>query len=137
MSDFFGGDELSSEELRRILRSLPRAGAPDDFESKLLDRVAEIRREHIASHHIAVIHDGSRGRRLAGLASALGAALVVAFGAFELSPGHHVASDTARSVSTFLAAHTLTLPSPPVTVDAPDRIAAMPPTTAGEATSPS
>jgi hypothetical protein len=63
------------EELRDMLRSLPRHEAPGDFEPELMRRIASVRRRHGL---LGVLHTAARTEWVGGLLSAAVAAVVVA-----------------------------------------------------------
>jgi hypothetical protein len=91
----------SEEELRELLRSLPRREAPGDFEPELMRRVAGIRRRRGV---LSVLHTGARAEWMGGAVSAAVAAVVVAGGWLFMSSGEPSATTGAPVVATSPAA---------------------------------
>ena len=107
MSDHdFDTNGLSEEELRELLRSLPRRDAPGDFEPELMRRVAGIRRRRGV---LSVLHTGARAEWVGGVVSATVAAVVVA-GAWLFM----CAGDPADSTNAPAAASPIVAVAPPV-----------------------
>jgi hypothetical protein len=113
MSDHdFDTNGPSDEELRDLLRSMPRKQAPESFEPELMRRVDGLRRGRWL---FGVLHTAARPDWIGGFASAAAAALVVA-GAWLYShegrsPIVHPVAPAPAALSTPPRTHSVTPPA--------------------------
>jgi hypothetical protein len=82
--DDFDRNGPNEDELRDLLRSLPREQAPESLEPDLMRRVAGMRRSRML---FGVLHTAARPEWFGGLVSAAAAAVIVAGGWFYFRDG--------------------------------------------------